>query len=104
MQKPNPSDVRGVDLSRKLMERENAEAIKEANEKIAAYKNRLDSIVSQVTDILTSNDVTLQEFQEIIKVFGDRNVAYLNKVRISSINNKEYAHEQPRTNPGEKTV
>lgn len=87
----------GVDLSKTLIEQENAAAIKAANEKIQKYKERMAAMVVAIDKILCDNDVTWQEWGEIIETFNSRNAIYFNKVLLSSIKNREYAHTKPST-------
>lgn len=98
---PNPFQKgNAVDLSKTLLEKENAEMVKKVQDQIAAHKTRLTNVVAEINQVLIDNNVTLQEFNEIIKVFGDRNVEYLGKILISTINNREYV--KPSTEPGHR--
>lgn len=80
-----------VDLSKALIEKENADALKMVRE----HQQRIRKVVEDIDKILIENNITWRDWGEVIQVFNGRNQSYFNNVLISTINSKEYVNAKP---------
>lgn len=102
--KPNPFQRGAVptDISKALIEKENAEKIKVEQEKIAKYAERIVRIHTAIDKILDEEKVNMQEWSNIIKTYNDRMNAYIDKLTLTHINNRIYGNTNERSVPGRK--
>lgn len=72
---------RGLDIASQLAKKENEDALR----MIADYKKKMSRVTLAIEKVLIEEDMSWQDFKEVIKNFNDRNDAVFPKFKIAEI-------------------